>query len=167
MKKIIFMFCCFIATSCLFTGCEETEVKRSSKEPRPELASAENTRVQGYNLPGVLTAAYENGSTFELSARVITGNLPPQVRCPAGKTLSFRWYKVQIDENGNETSTNWNLQSITGACLMAGNTSGPTTVTQKTTKIKFKVYVTASAPGQAPVFYGDGETNTVTLTRPW
>lgn len=172
MKKIIFMFCCFIATSCLFTGCEETEVKKSSEkfdyqralklldEQFPEANSEnQNARTQAVrDLDCILTSAYEQGSTFSLSARIDLNSVDDG-NCPGG-TFSIKWYYY------NENTEIWKVWTTkTGTCLSHGNTTGTYAVTTKTTPLWFFARVSNSnQPGE---LWGEGFSNRVVLNRPF
>jgi hypothetical protein len=169
MKKSLLMICCILATSFILTGCEETEVKKSPAEidmqealqllheQFPNLGSTNpNGRTQAQALTATLTSAYEQGSTFEVSAKV------NKVGCYLdGNTFTTYW----LWYNGN-TKIWKNWATKTGACLADGNTHGPLGVTQKTTPIWFYAFVYSSFNNQNTL-WGEGMSNGVVLNRPF
>lgn len=104
----------------------------------------------------ILTATYEQGSTFELSAKI---DLTNETNCPPNKSFTIRWYYL----NGNDAVKVWKVWGAkTGTCLSHGNTHGPYGVNAKKTTVWFSARVSVLNS-----IWGETEPSDIVLTRPF
>lgn len=167
MRKSIFMFCCVLATSILFTGCEDTEVKVNEPSQEltvdellkyhykmhPELA-VDNARTQIQSISCQIDfVSYMQNSRFNITTSIANEDCHPN-----GNKFKVFWY-IKKDDG---SFLKWFDFPIEMSCLNEADLLSETSVTQKTTKIQCAAIVHNSNNS----YFGIGFTNKVVLTRP-
>lgn len=160
MKKIVLMFCCFLAISCLFTGCEETEVKKDFVEVAEgsQSSTEDVANARGITLSVTLTAAYEQGSTFQLTGKINENSCYVN----AGDKYSAKWEYTKTNGDVWLTWAEKSAKCIGNVDRENLNTVG-TMGASTTTYVKFRVKVYH----KSGMLYGEGVSKQVTLKKPF